>query len=155
FTKLPLDPLPVRAFPVQGQPIAPTAATQSPAPTPPTPQGMADPFASLEDRLSKLPPDAIHDVGNSNSWVIAGSRTESGQPILATDPHLDFSLPSIWYQLEGCSPGYQFSGSTTPGIPVPLLGKTDSFSWGLTASQRPTTLYYLETTDPAKPDQYL
>lgn len=154
FKKLPLTPMPVGAFPVEPVAVRPANATQDPPPPTPTPQGMGDQFGPLRDRLDKLPPDITHGIGNSNTWVVAGSRTESGKPILATDPHLDFSLPSIWYQLEGRSPGYKFSGSTTPGIPVPLLGKTDNFSWGLTASQRPTTLFYTETTDPARPDQY-
>ena len=134
FKKLPLTPLPTRAYPVD--PVPANQGKQSPTPTPtpapaPAPvaaaatDGFGERFGPLQERLSKLPPDAIHGLGNSNAWVISGSRTESGAAILATDPHLDFSLPSIWYQLEGRSPGYQFSGITTPGIPVPLLGKTD------------------------------
>ncbi|RSN11511.1 hypothetical protein DMB42_13050 [Nonomuraea sp. WAC 01424] len=135
FKKLPLEPLPVRAYPADG---VPADGAPGPLGTPPT----------------TVPAAAVHSLGNSNSWVVSGSRTASGAPILSADPHLPYSLPSIWYQLEGSSPGYHFSGVTTPGIPVPLLGKTGTFSWGLTASQRPTTLFYEERTDPARPGQH-
>jgi penicillin amidase len=137
FKKLPLAPLPARAYPVEGvlsaEPIPQSRASQAP---------------------TTVPAGAIHSMGNSNSWVVSGKRTASGAPILSADPHLPYSLPSIWYQIEGSSPGYHFTGVTTPGIPVPLLGKTDAFSWGLTASQRPTTLFYQEQTDPARPGQH-
>ncbi|HEY0449146.1 penicillin acylase family protein [Actinophytocola sp.] len=158
FTKKPLEALPVTADPgpvdqskggsdTVGAPAAPAPADSSAV-------ALSAGLKPLEERLDRLPEGAVNAMGHSNSWVVAGSRTESGKPILSADPHLPHSLPSIWYQVEGTSPGYHFSGATTPGIPVPLLGKTDKFSWGLTASQRPTTLYYVEKTDRARPDQF-
>ncbi|NUT43080.1 MAG: penicillin acylase family protein, partial [Thermoactinospora sp.] len=138
FKKLPLTPLPKRAYPEDGGPAAAAGQPATPPTLPPT---------TLPP--TTVPASAVHTMGNSNSWVVSGSRTASGAPILSADPHLPYSLPSIWYQLEGSSPGYHFSGATTPGIPVPLLGKTDAFSWGLTASQRPTTLFYEEGNAPA------
>ncbi|GAA3816018.1 penicillin acylase family protein [Sphaerisporangium flaviroseum] len=154
FKKLPLAPLPISAFPddLAATP-KPVAAGES-KPVPVRAAGLAKSMEPLRERLGNLPEGAVHAMGNSNAWVVAGSRTESGAPILSADPHLPHSLPSVWYQIEGTSPGYHFSGATTPGLPLPLLGKTDHFSWGLTASQRPTTLYYLEKTDPARPGQY-
>jgi penicillin amidase len=157
FKKLPLAPLPVSAYP--GDPAALKPPVDGDPGVKSSPQaaraaGLAMSMEPLRDMLGDLPEGAVHAMGNSNSWVVAGSRTESGAPILSADPHLPYSLPSVWYQVEGTSPGYHFSGATTPGIPLPLLGKTDSYSWGLTASQRPTTLYYLEKTDPARPGQY-
>lgn len=145
YKKLPLAPLPVRADTAPGGQIG-------------TMEGhgmdrLGDPFAPRTTPAA-LPFNAVHYVGNSNAWVVSGSRTESGKPILAADPHLQLTLPSAWYQMEGRSPGYHFTAITLPGIPAPLMGKTDRFSWGATNAQRPTTLFYLPKTDPAKPGQY-
>jgi penicillin G amidase len=150
YRRLALEPLPVRADPVVAAGSA--AAPAAPLPTRTAPQ--RPDLTPLRNRLAALPAGAVHRFGNSNSWVLAGHRTASGKPLLAADPHLDFSLPSVWYQLEGRSPGYGFTGVTVPGIPVPLIGKTDRFAWAVTNSQRPATLYYVEDTDPANPRRY-
>lgn len=169
FTKHPLQPLPIRTYP--GEPVPAThrapagSAPATIAPPTPTPGAVAPAGATqyngaapnldpLLKRIRSLPTSSVHRLGNSNAWAVSGSRTKSGRAILANDPHLEYSVPSVWYQLEGRSPGYHFTGITTPGIPVPLAGKTDDISWGLTASEHPTTLYYLEKTDPAKAKQY-
>jgi penicillin G amidase len=155
FEKLPLGPLPVRAYPTDSAASGHSSPPRtSPTPTAEPPATQSTDFGPLLERMRALPSSSVHRLGNSNAWAVSGSRTESGGAILANDPHLEYSVPSVWYQIEGRSPGYRFTGVTTPGIPVPLIGKTDDISWGLTASQRPTTLYYVEKTDPAKTDQY-
>ncbi len=154
FKKLPLTPLPQRSFPDPADSGTKAGAAGQTKPTSPVALGAGTELAPLLEKLGQLPDSGMGAMGHSNSWVVAGSRTESGKPILSADPHLPHSLPSIWYQVEGSSPGYHFSGVTMPGLPVPLLGKTDEFSWGLTASQRPTTLYYLEKTEEGRPDEY-
>lgn len=146
YQKLPLDPLPVRADTAPGGQAAGPPAGHALG-------GTADPF-SAPAHLAALPLGAVHYVGNSNAWVISGSHTASGKPVLAADPHLQLTLPSSWYQMEGTSPGYHFTGVTLPGIPAPLIGKTDHFAWAITNAQRPSTLFYMEKTDPAKPGQY-
>ncbi|NUR29420.1 MAG: penicillin acylase family protein [Catenulispora sp.] len=117
-------------------------------------QQAIDASAQFQDRLSQLPANAYHTIGDSNAWVVSGRLTASGKPILASDPHLNLTMPSIWYQVELRSPSYQLAGVTVPGIPVVLDGKNQHVSWGLTNSQRPGTFYYLEQTDAAHPDQY-
>ncbi len=78
----------------------------------------------------------------SNNWVVAGSRTQSGAPILANDPHLELSLPSIWYEMQLNSPGCNVYGVTLPGSPFVIIGFNDSISWGVTNSQRDVKDYF-------------
>jgi penicillin amidase len=167
YPTLPLSPLPVMADPglafgpgAQAAAASPASPAVASAPAPLDPQAVqgavaaSGDFTQLETTLAKLPVNAMNYVGNSNAWAISGSKTASGKPILAGDPHLQLTLPSDWYQLEGTSPSYHFTGVTLPGLPVPIMGKTNSISWAVTNSQHPVTLYYVETTSPSRPGQY-
>jgi len=83
------------------------------------------------------------DVNNgSNNWAVAGSKTKSGYPILCNDPHLDLSLPSIWYQMQMSSPTSNSYGATLPGSPFIIIGFNDSCSWGVTNAQRDVKDFY-------------
>jgi len=68
----------------------------------------------------------------SNSWVIGGSRTRSGKPILANDPHLELRAPSLWYLAAIESPGLHVVGVTIPGVPVVVIGHNQRIAWGHT-----------------------
>lgn len=68
----------------------------------------------------------------SNAWVISGEHTASGKPILANDPHLEFSMPSTWYMVHLQAPGLDVTGVTLPGIPAVLIGHNQHIAWGLT-----------------------
>ncbi|HWP43666.1 MAG TPA: penicillin acylase family protein, partial [Blastocatellia bacterium] len=68
----------------------------------------------------------------SNNWVVSGRRTSSGKPMLANDPHLSPSAPSIWYLAHLSAPGFRVSGVTIPGTPGILIGHNDSIAWGVT-----------------------
>jgi penicillin amidase len=152
YQKLPLSPLPVMADP---GPATPAGGVAVGAPASTIAMGQLETsIGPLENRLAALPANALHTIGNSNAWVIAGSRTQSGQPILSGDPHLQLTLPSDWYQVTASSPGYQYTGATLPGIPAPLMGKTSSFAWTVTNAQRPVTLFYLDKTSKSRPGQY-
>jgi penicillin G amidase len=71
----------------------------------------------------------------SNAWAIAGSRTASGKPLLSTDPHLEYSLPGIWYMTHIQAPGMNVSGVALPGTPGIILGHNDRIAWGVTNLQ--------------------
>lgn len=105
--------------------------------------------------LDLLGPGTSGDIG-SNSWVIAGSRTTTGKPILANDPHLGPGMPSIWYQMglhcrtvSAACPfsvlGYSFSG--IPGI---VIGHNERISWGFTNLGPDVADLYLEKLDGAR-----
>ena len=68
----------------------------------------------------------------SNNWVIGGSKTASGYPILANDPHLHLTFPSIWYQVQLSSPTVNVYGASLPGSPCIIIGYNQRISWGVT-----------------------
>ena len=83
------------------------------------------------------------DINNgSNNWVVAGSRTSSGAPILSNDPHLEMSLPSIWYEIQLRSADCNVYGVSLPGSPFVIIGFNDSLAWGVTNAQRDVKDYY-------------
>ncbi|MEQ1677736.1 MAG: penicillin acylase family protein [Chitinophagaceae bacterium] len=83
------------------------------------------------------------DINNgSNNWVVAGSKTQSGAPILCNDPHLELSLPSIWYEMQLQTPTSNTYGVSLPGSPFVIIGFNDSIAWGVTNAQRDVKDYY-------------
>jgi penicillin amidase len=68
----------------------------------------------------------------SNNWAIAGSKSATGLPILANDPHLGLSFPSIWYQMQLSSPNVNVYGSCLPGAPGVIIGFNKDIAWGVT-----------------------
>ncbi len=93
--------------------------------------------------------------GASNEWVVAGSRTLTGKPILANDPHLDLSVPILWYLARAVTPEGSVKGATLPGAPVFVLGQNDSIAWGLTTADSNVEDLFVETVDPGNPAQYM
>lgn len=93
--------------------------------------------------------------GASNEWVVAGSRTVTGKPILANDPHLELGAPILWYLVRIVTPEGSVKGASIPGQPVVLLGQNDNIAWGFTNGDTDVQDLFIETIDPAKPDQYL
>ncbi len=91
----------------------------------------------------------------SNSWVLAGHRTQSGQPLLANDPHLMLTIPGFWYLAHLHTPDFAVMGATLPGLPFPLLGQTRHFAWGFTNTAPDVQDLFIERTDPQDPDRYL
>jgi penicillin amidase len=71
------------------------------------------------------------EVG-SNNWVVAGSRTKSGKPMLANDPHLGLQCPGIWYAVRIELPDHWVQGVSIPGIPGVVLGQNERVAWGFT-----------------------
>ncbi len=69
----------------------------------------------------------------SNAWAISGRHTKSGKPILANDPHLGFSAPSVWYQVHLKAPGLDVAGVQLPGLPGVGIGHNRDIAWGMTS----------------------
>lgn len=68
----------------------------------------------------------------SNDWVIAGSRTASGKPILADDPHLALTSPMLWYLADLKGPTLSVIGATIPSLPGVVIGRNERIAWGVT-----------------------
>ncbi len=80
----------------------------------------------------------------SNNWVVAGSRTVSGKPLLANDPHLLAQMPAIWFEAHLSSPTYEASGVTLPFAPGVVIGHTAHHAWGFTNVGGDTQDLFLE-----------
>ncbi|MDP3311684.1 MAG: penicillin acylase family protein, partial [Polaromonas sp.] len=114
--------------------------------------------------------DWAANIGNvegkgSNNWVLAGSHTASGKPLLANDPHLGLSAPAIWYfaRLQApagqgtdgkTTPALDVIGATLPGLPFVVLGRTAKVAWGFTNTGPDVQDLYLEQINPVNPQQY-
>jgi len=81
-------------------------------------------------------------ANGSNNWVVSGTKTKSGKPILANDPHLNLTLPSIWYEIQISTPEYNAYGVSFPGIPGVVIGFNDSVAFGFTNAGRDVKDYY-------------
>jgi len=94
-------------------------------------------------------------AGASNAWAAAPSRSASGGTLLANDPHLPFSAPTLWYlaRLELSSGGV--IGGTVPGMPVVLTGRSADLGWGITASYMDDQDVYIEKLNPENDGEYL
>ncbi len=90
----------------------------------------------------------------SNNWVVDGTKSATGKPLLANDPHLGFSLPSIWYTAHLVAPGLNVMGVTFAGFPYVIIGHNDRVAWGFTNLQSDVVDYFLEKMDDQHPHQY-
>ncbi len=91
----------------------------------------------------------------SNVWAAGPTRSASGGTLLANDPHLGFSAPSIWYlaRLELASGGV--IGGTIPGLPLVLVGRSDRLGWGLASAGMDDQDLYFEQLNPQNTEEYL
>lgn len=90
----------------------------------------------------------------SNNWVVSGEHSVTGKPLLANDPHLVPSAPSIWYMVQLSAPGIHVAGVTIPGAPGVFIGHNDYFAWGSTNVAADVQDLYIESFDPANPTRY-
>ena len=100
-----------------------------------------------------LRPQGMEGETGSNSWVVSGSRTASGRPLLSNDPHLATSIPSVFAQVglhcrtvsEACP--YDVAGFSLASVPGVVIGHNASIAWGLTTSYMDVQDLYLEEVD--------
>ena len=90
----------------------------------------------------------------TNAWVISGSKTKSGKPILANDPHLELFCPAIWYEVGLSCPEWSEVGIVFPGLPVPLIGTNGKIAWGAAAFPTDSQDLYREKVNPSNKYQY-
>ncbi|HEU4874410.1 MAG TPA: penicillin acylase family protein [Pyrinomonadaceae bacterium] len=90
----------------------------------------------------------------SNNWVVSGKRTVTGKPLLADDPHLRPTAPSIWHMVHLSAPGVRVAGVGTAGIPGVIIGHNDHIAWGFTNVGPDVQDLYVEKFNPDNPKQY-
>ncbi|MFT6558835.1 penicillin acylase family protein [Sneathiella sp.] len=112
-------------------------------------------LANLElQKLLTAAPAILPTGAGSNNWVVSGDKTQSGRPLLANDPHLGLSAPSLWYFAHLEAPGLNAIGATLPGVPGIILGRNDRIAWGFTNTGPDTQDLYVEKINLDNPHQY-
>lgn len=98
--------------------------------------------------------DQQRDTIGSNNWVIAASRTATGRPILANDPHREHSVPSLRYIVGLNAPGISVIGAGEPALPGISIGHNDTIAFGLTIFNVDQEDLYVYELNPDNPNQY-
>jgi len=98
---------------------------------------------------------AGNEGGGSNNWVLAGSRTVSGKPLLASDPHVPFAAVSIWHEVRLQGGSFNVAGIAYVGVPGLMIGRNERVAWGITNNICSLRDLYQEKTDPAHPGCFL
>ncbi len=93
--------------------------------------------------------------GASNAWVVGGGRSASGFPLLANDPHLTHTVPSLMFVQHIAAPGLDAIGATVPGLAYLLSGHNDRVAWGITSTVADTVDLCVERPDPSDPSKVL
>ncbi|KJS28850.1 MAG: hypothetical protein VR64_22700 [Desulfatitalea sp. BRH_c12] len=93
--------------------------------------------------------------GGSNNWVVHGSKSDTGAPLLANDMHLDVKIPSIWYEMHLSGGDFDVIGLSMPGSPLIVAGHNQAVAWGITFAYIDNQDLFLERFDPARPGRYL
>ena len=94
------------------------------------------------------------DGKGSNNWVLSGTQTTSGKPILANDPHLGLSTPSTWYFVHLKSKDMNIIGGSMPGLPGVILGHTSKVAWGFTNTGADVQDLFIDQIQTSNPSQY-
>jgi penicillin amidase len=135
-----------------GQEAGPATATVE------TPDGAVEALASVGaavDQVMEVTGGGFEGIG-SNNWVVGGSMTESGLPLLANDTHLAIQMPSIWFEnglhCVGC--GLDVVGFSFAGTPAVVVGHNDHHAWGVTNEAADTQDLFIERVNPDDRNQY-
>ncbi len=126
------------------------------APSPALKKTLADIHAFLEvDRSYR----DFFQLGSleagSNAWAVDSTKSLSGKPLLANDPHLPIPAPSRWYEIHLSAPGWNAAGVSLPGTPVIVIGHNDHLAWGLTNAMIDDADFYIEKTDSVNSHRYV
>ncbi|MCG6573112.1 penicillin acylase family protein [Pseudomonas sp. AF32] len=108
--------------------------------------------------LARLSEQALAENGlpqfeGSNAWAVSGSRTHGGKPLLAGDPHIRFSTPSVWYEAHLSAPGFELYGHYQALMPFATLGMNKDFGWSITMFQNDDLDLIAEKVNPDNPEQ--
>lgn len=114
----------------------------------------AEAAGALLAKVGQLPPGQIHQYPDSNAWAANGPAVGGGGSMLAGDPHLPLTLPSVWYQVALDAPDLAVSGVSLPGVPGIAIGHNAHIAWSITDVQNQSTMFYLEQTSASHPGEY-
>ena len=113
----------------------------------------ADLTSALAQSVSEFVRESQSEIRQglgSNNWVVSGTHTATGKPLLANDTHLELMIPAIWYQMHLTAPGYNVKGFALPGAPLIIIGHNDRIAWGFTNNGADVQDLYSETLIPTR-----
>ena len=110
-------------------------------------------WVSASNILRQLDAETEFAFG-SNNWVVNGTHTYSGKPLLANDTHLELDVPCIWYLAHLTAPGWNVKGFALPGVPLVIIGQNERIAWGFTNNGADVQDLYIETFNPENPREY-
>ncbi len=132
-----------------------TALAAAPAASPGATEAALSPTLLQGASVVKAILGPSSDAIGSNNWVVDGTRTTTGKPLLANDPHLGISMPAIWYEIALQGGTVDAIGFSFPGEPGIVVGHNRFIAWGVTTTGVDNTDLFIEKTDPAgHPGQY-
>ena len=110
------------------------------------------------EQIALLSQEALEMAGlprfeGSNAWAISGSRSASGKPLLAGDPHIAYSAPAVWYEAHLSAPGFELYGHHQGLVPSALLGHNSQFGWSLTMFENDDIDLIAEKVNPVNANQ--
>ncbi len=103
---------------------------------------LAGAFASLRRTVGGLP-----RAGGSNAWAVSGKKSATGRPLLANDPHILLTCPSLWYENHLVGPGVDVYGVSFPGAPCVVIGHNPDIAWGFTNAMLDDADFFVEKVD--------
>lgn len=96
------------------------------------------------------------NIVGSNNWAVNGSKSSTGDPIVASDPHLGYQAPSVWYEAHIVVPGVlDITGTTFPGLPAVLIGHNGHVAYGFTNVGADVCDIFVEQLNPANSSEYM
>ena len=110
------------------------------------------------EQIALLSQEALEMAGlprfeGSNAWAISSSRSASGKPLLAGDPHIAYSAPAVWYEAHLSAPGFELYGHHQGLVPSALLGHNSQFGWSLTMFENDDIDLIAEKVNPVNANQ--
>ncbi|MBV8222608.1 MAG: penicillin acylase family protein, partial [Candidatus Eremiobacteraeota bacterium] len=114
-----------------------------------------EPVVPLHIALNFPNPTGRERGSGSNNWVVSGSRTSTGRPVLSNDTHLSRTLPSIWWIVDLHGGPLHAAGLTLPGLPGVVIGHNERIAWGITSAEEAVQDLYVERFRSATSDEYV
>jgi penicillin amidase len=105
-------------------------------------------------RFAQHLPPVLGPSHASNEWVVDGTQTKSGKPLLANDPHLGLAAPILWYLARVVTPELSIAGATFPGVPYHILGQNEHVAWGVTTTGGDVQDLFIEDVLPNNTGRY-
>ncbi len=105
--------------------------------------------AALDDALAsvRLVVGGLPRAGGSNAWAVSGNKSATGLPLLANDPHILLTCPSLWYENHLVAPGVDVYGVSFPGAPCVVIGHNPAIAWGFTNAMLDDADFFIERVD--------